>query len=103
MPLIRRQVEWSVVFLIWGRHGCALLDQEARYFEVPIPRCQGQGGLLLVSPAVNICATIDEQLRNVEVPFMGREMQRRPAILFLCIHIGAAVYQEPCEVKVSMP
>jgi hypothetical protein len=82
-------------FLIRGRHGCALLDQEACYFEVPKIRCQGQGSLLLVVPAVNICATIDQQLRDVEVPFRGREMQRSPAIFFLCIHIGAAVYQEP--------
>jgi hypothetical protein len=61
-------MEWSVAFLIRGRHGCATLDQEACYIEVPKRRCQGQGSLLLVIPAVNICATIDQQLRDVEVP-----------------------------------
>ena len=33
-----------------------------------------------------------------EVLFEGREMQCSPAIFFLCIHIRAAVYQEPCDV-----
>jgi hypothetical protein len=37
---------------------------------------------------------------GVEVLFGGREMQSSPAIFFLCIHIRAAVYQEPCDVKV---
>ena len=32
--------------------------------------------------------------------FGGREMQSSPAIFFQCIHIHAAVYQEPCDVKV---
>src|ERR1700755_2696960 len=103
MPLIRHQVAWSVAVLIRGRHGCALLDQEACYIDVPIPRSHSQGSLPFDIPAVNICATIDQQLRDVEVPSIGREMQRSPATFFLCIHIGAAVYQEPCEVKVSTP
>jgi hypothetical protein len=30
-------------------------------------------------------------------------MQRSRAIFILRINIGAAVYQEPCEVKVSIP
>ena len=93
MPLILRHVEWSV----------ALLDQVACYFEVPKPRCQAQGSLLLVVPAVNICTVIDQQLCGVEEPFMECKMKRSPAIFFLCIHISAAVYQEPCEVKVSVP
>jgi hypothetical protein len=33
-----------------------------------------------------------------EVLFEGREMQCSPAIFFLCIHICAVVYQEPCDV-----
>src|SRR3979490_3166363 len=97
----RRAMKWSTVFLIQSRHGCALLDQEACYFEVPKIRCQGQGSLLSVVPAVNICTTIDQQLRDVEVAFGGRNMQRSPEVFFLCIHIGAAVHQEPCEVEVS--
>jgi hypothetical protein len=103
MPLIRRHVEWSATFLIPGRHGRATFNQETHYFELPKPRCQAQGSLLLVVPAVNICTVIDQQLCGVEVPNVGREMQRSPAIFSLCIHIGAAVYQEPCEVKVSIP
>jgi hypothetical protein len=35
MPLIRRSVEWSVSFLIQGRHGCTLLKEEACNIEVP--------------------------------------------------------------------
>jgi hypothetical protein len=46
---------------------------------------------------------IDEQLCDVDMPIMGREMQRRPVIFIQRIHIGAAVYQEPCEVEVSIP
>src|SRR6266852_4814073 len=103
MPLIGHHVEWSVAILIRGRHSCALLDQEACYIEVPKPRCHGQGSLLFVTPTVNICATIDQQLRDVEVPIIGRKMQRSPAIFCLCIHIAAAVYQETCEVNVSTP
>src|ERR1700733_13622728 len=103
MPSIRRHVEWCVAILIRCRHGCALLDQEACYIEVSKIRCHGQGSLLLVIPAVNICATADQQLHDVEVPGMGREMKRSRVNFFLCIHIGAAVYQEPCEVKVSTP
>src|ERR1700733_7596578 len=103
MSSIRRRVEWSVAFLIRGRHSCALLDYEACCFEVPKIRCQEQGSLLLVIPVVNICATIDQQLYDVEVPNGGRGMQRSPAIFFLCIYIGTAVYQEPCKVKVSIP
>ena len=40
---------------------------------------------------VNICATIDQQLCNVEMP----EMQRSPAIFRQCIHIGTAVHHAP--------
>src|SRR6266576_2478584 len=105
MPLERRHVEWCVAFLIRGRHSRATLDQEAHYFEVPKKRCHGQGCLLIVIPAVNICAMIDQQLGDVEVAIMGREMQRsRATFKFrLCFHIGPAVYKEPCEVKVSIP
>jgi hypothetical protein len=45
---------------------------------------------------------VDQQLRDVEVPKGGREMQRSPSIFFLRIYIGATVYQELCEVKVSI-
>ena len=86
-----------------GQTQLALLDQEAYYFEVHKPRCQAQGSLLLVVPAVNICTVIDQQLCGIEEPFMEREMQRSPVIFFLCIYISAAVYQEPYEVKVPVP
>ena len=39
---------------------------------------------------------IDQQPRDIEVPFIGCEVQRRLsrlAIFFLSIHIGAAIYQ----------
>jgi len=68
---------------------------------LPGLRCHGQGSPLAVIPAVNICPTTDEQLRDVKVPFGGYFKQSSPAIFFLCVHIGAAVSQEPCEVKVS--
>jgi hypothetical protein len=55
----RYDAKWNGVLPSLSRADTAapLLDQEARYFEVPKPRCKAQGSLLLVIPAVNICAT----------------------------------------------
>jgi hypothetical protein len=58
---------------------------------------------LLVIPAVNNSATIDQQPCIVKVPFGGRKMKRSRAIFIMCIHIGPAIYQEPCEVEISIP
>src|SRR3979490_2439372 len=95
----RRAMKWSTVFLIQSRHGCALLDQEACYLELPKKRCQGQGSLLLVIPAVNICAPFDKHLCGVELPNMRREMQRSRSIVFeVSIYVSTTICQQPCHV-----
>ena len=76
MPLKRREMQCSALMPILGRHGRAILNQEACYFEVPKARCQAQRSLLPVVPAVNLCTEIDQQLCGVEVPNMGRKVQR---------------------------
>src|SRR6266849_3670911 len=101
MPLKRRHVKWSAIFPIPGRHGRATLHQEAHYFEVTKTRCQEQGCLLFVAPAVNICTVIDQQLCGVQVSFTGRAMQRSPTIFFACIYVSTAVYQQPCNGNMS--
>jgi len=100
---MRRRVEWSAAILIRGRQDHALLVQEACYIEVPKLRCRDQGSLLTVIPAVSVCATINQWLCDVGVPFMGRKVRGSLAIFFWRIHTGAAVYQETYEVKVFLP